>query len=76
MRVDAASVPASTILALVATLGLVALLICLVRVCAAGRAGWRSMRGLRAEEGVILFAAVSFFDPWNEMDGCVVCERG
>jgi hypothetical protein len=34
------------------------------------------MRGLRAEEGVVLFAAVSFFDPWNEMDGCVVCERG
>jgi hypothetical protein len=34
------------------------------------------MRGLRAEEGVILFVAVSFFDPWNEMDGCVVWERG
>lgn len=76
MRVDAASVPAATISALVATLGLVALLICLGRVCAVGRVGWRSMRGLRAEEGVVLFAAVSFFDPWNEMDGCLFGEIG
>ncbi|OSS43506.1 hypothetical protein B5807_11893 [Epicoccum nigrum] len=57
MRVDAASAPASTIRALVATLGCVALLTCLARACAAGRAGWRSMRGLRAEEGVVFFAA-------------------
>ena len=34
------------------------------------------MRGVRAEEGVVLFAAVSLLDFENEMGGCLFGERG